>query len=684
MTLADHGASTLRIAFVVLHTSPIDEPGTKDAGGMNVVVRAQAEELAKLGHRVELITRRQDPDSPAFRELAPNLSLHILDAGPAETLEKGDHELYIGEFRDALEPLLRSLKVDIVHAEHWFSGIAALPITRALGVPLVQSFHSIAAKDASPLTDGERAESPGRLEGEAMLAKEADSLVVISNAERETAVSRLGAEPDRVEVVSPGVDHELFHPGPAKPEGHRKRLIAAGRLHPLKGFDLAIEALALIEPEIRPELVIVGAAAPDTAEYEESLHVSAARLGVEDDVQFVGAKTRGPLADELRASDIALMTSHSETFGLVSLEAAATGLPVVAYRSGGLQESVLDGDTGILVDSREPADWAATITRLVTDDALAEQLGEGALAHALEMSWQASAQRLLEVYRGIERPAPEPALKAALNRAEATMTGSIQSVLEGAKRILVVHAHPDDEALAGGALLRALHERGTRVALLTCCRGEAGEIVAGVLPEGTDAAELSRVRERELAGSVSALGIAAAYWLGMPPARADGLAPRVYRDSGMRWIRPGLAGPADATDLESLTAASLEDVTADVRALAEAEAPDLIISYDDDGGYGHPDHVRTREATLAAARELDIPFAELIEEEASDEDSVDFDGDDAAWFSLPEHLPAVLAALRSHRTQLTVDEDGRGLTHSGGQRQEVPFAIGLRLVPTAE
>lgn len=258
---------------------------------------------------------------------------------------------------------------------------------------------------------------------------------------------------------------------------------------------------------------------------------------------------------------------------------------------------------------------------------------------------------------------------------------SITDLLSRAKRILVVHAHPDDEALAGGALLREFHERGIRVALVTCCRGEAGEIVAGALPEGTDAAELSRVRERELAGSVAALGIEAAHWLGLPPVRAAGLAARVYRDSGMQWIRPGLAGPADSTDLESLTAAPLEEVTADIHAFAETEAPDLIISYDDAGGYGHPDHVRAREATLAAARELDIPYAELVEEEASDEDSVDFDADDAAWFSLPQHLPAVLDALRSHRTQLTVDEDCRGLTHSGGQRQEVPFAIGLRLVP---
>lgn len=438
MTVADPAASPLRIAFVMLHTSPIDEPGTKDAGGMNVVVRAQAEELARLGHEVELITRRQDPGSPETTRLAPNLHLRILDAGPAETIEKGDHERYIDAFRDALEPTLAGLDIDIVHAEHWFSGIAALPVARRLGVPFVQSFHSIAAERTSPLSDGERAESPGRLAGEAMLAKEADSLVVISRAERDTAIHRLGAPPEHLAIVPPGVDSDLFRPAAGDRQGDepvdeptdgqvdgpaaadepadrpidtpataagtrpRKRLIAAGRLHPLKGFDLAIEALAYIDETIRPELVIVGSAPPDSTDYEALLHATIERLGLKGDVRLVGAKTRVPLAAALRESDIALMPSHSETFGLVTLEAAASGLPVIAYRSGGLRESVLDGKTGLLVGSRDPAEWGAAITRLITDEALTRRLGAAARRHALAMTWRASAEQLLEVYRALD------------------------------------------------------------------------------------------------------------------------------------------------------------------------------------------------------------------------------------------------------------------------------------------
>src|SRR5690554_1337353 len=139
------GRNHLDIAFVVLHTSPLDEPGTKDAGGMNVVVRAQAEELARLGHDVQLITRRSAADQPDSVLLAPRLTVHHLDAGPAQLLAKGDHEVLIEPFGKALRDHLVAHPVDLVHAEHWYSGVAALPVAHELRVPLVQSFHSIAA-----------------------------------------------------------------------------------------------------------------------------------------------------------------------------------------------------------------------------------------------------------------------------------------------------------------------------------------------------------------------------------------------------------------------------------------------------------------------------------------------------------------------------------------------------------
>jgi N-acetyl-1-D-myo-inositol-2-amino-2-deoxy-alpha-D-glucopyranoside deacetylase len=244
-------------------------------------------------------------------------------------------------------------------------------------------------------------------------------------------------------------------------------------------------------------------------------------------------------------------------------------------------------------------------------------------------------------------------------------------ILDGVSSVLFAHAHPDDETLASGGLIAELVARGVRVTVLTASRGERGEIVAGVLPPDADADALTRARESELAGAVAALGIAGQYWLGSSPARAAFLPPRRYRDSGMEWIRPGLAGPAGNADADALSVAPLSEVVDDVAALLLEEQPSLVISYDSGGGYGHPDHVRIRDAALAASEALGIPFAELLEAPAAD----------AEWFPLSPHRAVVTAALRCHASQLTVVGDD--VVHSGGQREPIGTDVGLRLVRPA-
>jgi len=405
----------LRIAFVVLHTSPLDEPGTKDAGGMNVVVRAHAEELARLGHSVQLITRRSVPAHPEEdaegaegAELAPGLTVHHLDAGPARLLAKGEHEALIEPFRDALSAHLVRHPVDILHAEHWYSGLAALPVARELGVPLVQSFHSIAAADSAPLADGERPEAPGRLAGERRLAREADLVVAVSEAEAATVRDRLGGDVARLRVVPPGVDTRLFRPcsGAECAEraawiahGGRPEVLIAGRLDPLKGFDLAVAAVAAIDADRRPFLRIVGAPPPDGEDYARSLHEAVASAGMLATTSFDGALGRSVLADRVRRATLVLVPSHSETFGLVALEAAASGVPVLARAAGGLREAVRDGESGVLLETDDPSMWAAAIERLLGDEELAERMGRAARRLALQRSWLASTRALVGAYR---------------------------------------------------------------------------------------------------------------------------------------------------------------------------------------------------------------------------------------------------------------------------------------------
>lgn len=380
--------------MVSLHTSPDDDPGTGDVGGMNVAVRSTALALAAQGHVVEILTRRTDPGSPAAHDLAPGVTIRHLDAGPAERRIKGDHEAYIAEFAQSLQALG---PYDVVHSHHWFSGEAALDFARRRGIPHVQSFHSIAADPSTPLSDGERPESPGRMLGERHLAQASDAVIGVSAAERETVLTRLGASPAHVVVVTPGVDADLFTPA-TTPAVHPGYIVAAARLEPLKGLDLAIEAIAALADGIRPELVIAGGPTTGHDEYPADLCDHARAHGLAGGIRFLGPQSREDLAELLRGARMLIVPSHSETYGLVALEAAASGIPVVATASGGLIEAVDDGVTGLLVDSRNPAAWTDAVSRLLEDDALAARLGTAGRARAEHFTWDRTAAATAEVY----------------------------------------------------------------------------------------------------------------------------------------------------------------------------------------------------------------------------------------------------------------------------------------------
>lgn len=238
------------------------------------------------------------------------------------------------------------------------------------------------------------------------------------------------------------------------------------------------------------------------------------------------------------------------------------------------------------------------------------------------------------------------------------------------RTVLFAHAHPDDETLASGALIAWLAQHDVACHLLTATRGERGEVVPGSSSAAEGSAELDAVREQELAGAVTALGMAGHTYLGSPPARADGLAPRRYRDSGMQWVRPGLAGPADEADTGSFTAADPAEAVADLAALIRSLRPDVVVSYESDGGYGHPDHVRMHEVAVAAAAQAGVRFAEIV----TSPEGVD---EATTWYDLDHELPTVVAALRCHATQLTVDGDE--VVHVGGQREPILTAMGLRI-----
>ncbi len=248
------------------------------------------------------------------------------------------------------------------------------------------------------------------------------------------------------------------------------------------------------------------------------------------------------------------------------------------------------------------------------------------------------------------------------------------SLLELGGRVLVAHAHPDDETLATGALLAEWVASGVEVHVVTATRGERGELMPGVVAGDPGTPEFVARREAELADALVALGVRHHSFLGAPPARATGRPPRIYEDSGMEWLTEDVAGPAPDVGPNAFTRASVDEAVDDLVELMSTLLPDTVVSYDVTGGYGHPDHVRMHEVTRAAAERTGIPMVEVLPPDGAD------DGADGAveWHDLSARIGTVQRALRAHGTQVRVE--GSEVVHVGGQRQPVATRIGLRRV----
>jgi D-inositol-3-phosphate glycosyltransferase len=400
-----------RVAMVSMHTSPAAPPGRGDAGGMNVALLALARQLALRGVEVDLLTRATA--APEVVRLGVGVTLRTLEAGPLVPMPKSGLTDVADEFGEAVASLVgRSApRYDLLHAHYWLSGLATLPVAIELGLPFVQSFHTLGAMKNRLLAPGDVPEPEGRLRGEAFLVTQADAVVAGSAAEVSSLIDELHAPADRLWVIPPGVDTELFTPGRSAAAGavrerlgleaERPLLVVAGRIQPLKDQELAIRALAGVHA-LRgwaPLLVIAGESSD--ADYLRRLGDTAAELGVAKDVRFVGALDRESLAELLAAAAVTLVTSQSETFGLIALESASSGTPVVAFRGTGLIESVSDGESGLLLDSRDPRVWAGAVSGLLDDQVRLARLGASARGFAEGFTWATAGASLLAVYESL-------------------------------------------------------------------------------------------------------------------------------------------------------------------------------------------------------------------------------------------------------------------------------------------
>jgi D-inositol-3-phosphate glycosyltransferase len=393
----------LRVAVLSLHTSPLAQPGKGDSGGMNVYVR---ELVAALAHRdvdCSVYVRRWHRDLPAEVQVEPGVRVVHVDAGDPE-LSKELLPGVVDPFREGvLDDIERTGGTDIIHANYWLSGVAGHQIKHELDLPLVSTFHTLARVKAETGDD----EPQRRIDAEADVIACSDVITANSLAEGQQLQRFYGAPADRIEEVPPGVEHALFSPGNqagarrALGVGDGPVLMFVGRIQPLKGVALAVKAFAGLH---RPDatLLIVGGASGVSGDGEVGrIHALVDDLGVREQVRFIEPQPHHLLSTYYRAADLVVAPSKSESFGLVALEAAACGTPVVAAAVGGLRTLVDHGKTGFLVQARDPAIYTAYANEILESPMLSAEMAMNAAERARTYTWSAMAERLTAIYSGL-------------------------------------------------------------------------------------------------------------------------------------------------------------------------------------------------------------------------------------------------------------------------------------------
>ncbi|MGY1738072.1 D-inositol-3-phosphate glycosyltransferase [Geodermatophilus sp. SYSU D00684] len=399
-----------RVATISVHTSPLDQPGAGDAGGMNVYIVEVSRRLAARGIAVDVFTRATSSDLPPVVEMSPGVTVRHVSAGPFEGLGKEELPGQLCAFTAGVlreEAQHEPGHYDVVHSHYWLSGQVGWLARDRWSVPLIHTAHTLAKVKNAALADGDRPEPRARVIGEEQVVAEADRLVANTDEEADQLVEHYGADPRRTLVVPPGVDLDRFTPGD-RAAARRALGVPAdavvltfvGRIQPLKAPDLLLATAARMledDPALRSRLRVhvVGAPSGSGLEAPRQLEELAAHLGVADLVRFLPPQPPDRLALHYRAADVAVVPSHNESFGLVALEAQACGTPVVAASVGGLRTAVRDGVSGVLVDGRDPGAYAAAVRAVL---ARRQLMGAGARRHAAAFSWDRTADSLVAAY----------------------------------------------------------------------------------------------------------------------------------------------------------------------------------------------------------------------------------------------------------------------------------------------
>lgn len=399
-----------RLAIISYHTSPLVQPGSGEGGGMNVYVKQLSSALARLGVNCDVYTRAYSPTLPASFQVEPGFVIHNIPAGPLGEVPKAELLEYVGEFTENVEERIRvnpELFPDVVHANYWLSGIAGHSLKHLFEVPLVTTFHTlekVKAKDrAAP--DDEIPEQL-RIDMESKIIYCSDVVLASCEVEAIEISDLYDLDPSRISIVPLGVEHAYFSPGSKEmarraiglPSGG-KMVLFVGRIQPLKGADLAIESFVRVARNMDDVFLVMvgGPSGPYGSSEMKKIKDVALREGLVERVFFVEPQPHEMLSSYYRASDVCIVPSRTESFGLVALEAAACGIPVVASDVGGLKTLVAHGSSGYLVKDRTAYNFGECLTKVLANPSLAQSLKKEARSLSARYKWRDAAQQLRSV-----------------------------------------------------------------------------------------------------------------------------------------------------------------------------------------------------------------------------------------------------------------------------------------------
>ncbi|HZQ27638.1 MAG TPA: glycosyltransferase [Acidimicrobiales bacterium] len=397
-----------RLAVLSMHTSPLAQPGLGDGGGMNVYVRELSAALARAGVECDVYTRAWSPSLRPTVHVEPGLRVHHVAAGPLEAVDKADLPALVDAFADGVLTHLAGDdagrgRPQAIHANYWLSGVAGHRLKHELDLPLVSTFHTLARVKAEAAGD----ESHQREQAESTVMGCSDAVLASCSVEAHQIAELYGLDRTRIEIVAPGVERAFFAPG-YRPQARRAlglpadrpMLLFVGRIQPLKGLDVAVRTLDALSDEYPGAfLVVVGGPSGPQGQAEEARVRDLVRAaGLDDRVRFCSPQPHELLSTFYRAADVCLVPSRSESFGLVALEAAACGTPVVAAAVGGLRTLVDHGYSGFLVEGRQPETFAAYAAELLANPMLAAEMSANAAERAGRYTWRQAASSLRDLY----------------------------------------------------------------------------------------------------------------------------------------------------------------------------------------------------------------------------------------------------------------------------------------------